>query len=133
MSNTISFTLNWQNKFTNFSQLGKFTRIDKTKVLVPIMKVEKVRLLYAHNPLDLPLKVCQFPCAGDSAFCLTVLLPEKAAIGKVEEALNIANFKHFLGEMEEKTASTIFPEVEIKSKIDMERVVKEMGKFRISG
>lgn len=76
LSNSTEFQCDWKTSFIPTTSPGCFTKANEEKLPVEIMKIPNSKLLYAKNPLKMPLKICEFPFMNES-YAFTVLLPDK--------------------------------------------------------
>lgn len=126
LSNNTEFKSDWKTSFIPTTSPGCFTKANDEKLPVEIMKIPNSKLLYAKNPLKMPLKICEFPFMNES-YAFTVLLPDKGSIEAIEKDLDSKTFSDLINSMRPKSVSTIFPKFLITDQFDLNKIIEKMG------
>ena len=126
LSNSLEFKQNWESPFVPAGEAGGSFQFDNQDLNVEIMKIANSKLMYAKNPNNMPMKICEFPFQNNS-FVFTVLLPDKGCMSKVEKYLDLNSFHSLTRDMKLKNVSITFPKFMIEDQCDVKQILKSLN------
>ena len=119
LSNSLEFKQNWEIPFVP-------AQLENQDLNVELMKIPNSKLMYAKNPNNMPMKICEFPFQNNS-YVFTVLLPNKGCMSKVEKYLDFDSFNSLTRVMKLKKVSITFPKFMIEDQYDVKKILKSLN------
>lgn len=123
--NRFDFQFEWKEPFTKNNK-RIFTKVNNKRIEIELMTLPKQRFLYAKNPLNLPLKICEFPFR-DECHSFMIILPDNGCLAQIEAQLNTKLLDELISQLDYVEVNSVMPKFKIDDEFNVRELLQQLG------